>query len=153
MSSSTAAEIVGRFRVIVADEDPAVVAFIIQTLREEGHAVFHAYDGLSATELAFALDKVHLVISNTRVDGLPGTELIHLLRTRLPTLPIMYIANIDRSTPAIEAKLPGDVPILREPFTADGLREVVARLLFGARPVGERVEVQIDYRKQHGRPS
>jgi hypothetical protein len=41
----------------------------------------------------------------------------------------MYLANIDRSTPAIEARLPGDVPILREPFTADQLLAVVGRLL------------------------
>ena len=61
--------------------------------------------------------------------GLPGIELIYLLRSRLPQLPVLYIANIDRSTPAIEAKLPRDVPILREPFTADQLRAVVNKLL------------------------
>jgi two-component system OmpR family response regulator len=116
-------------RIVVADEDPAVVAFVIQTLREDGHAVFHAYDGLSATELAFAIDSVHLVITNTRVNGLPGVQLIHTLRARLPDLPIMYMANIDRSTPAIEEKLPRDVPVLREPFTAAQLREVVDGLL------------------------
>jgi DNA-binding response OmpR family regulator len=120
MSTPTSADLARRRRILVADEDPKVVEFIIQTLREDGHAVFHAYDGLSATELAFTLgEDVHLVISNTRVQGLPGIELIYMLRTRLPNLPIMYIANIDRSTPAIEDKLPRDVPILREPFTAE----------------------------------
>jgi DNA-binding response OmpR family regulator len=129
MSTPTSADVMARRRVLVADEDPKVVAFITETLREDGFAVFHAYDGLAATELAFALDEVHLVISNTRVSGTPGIELIYLLRTRLPNLPILYIANIDRSTPAIEGKLPRDVPILREPFTADELRAAVAALL------------------------
>ena len=131
MSAPTPADLMRRRRVLVADEDPKVVEFIMQTLREDGHAVFHAYDGLSATELAFALDEVHLVITNTRVSGLPGVELVYLLRTRLPNLPIMYIANIDRSTPAIEAKLPRDVRILREPFTAEELRTIVAGLIAG----------------------
>jgi two-component system, OmpR family, response regulator len=118
--------------ILVADEDPKVVAFIIDTLRADGHAVFHAYDGLSATELAFTLgDAVDLVISNTRVKGTPGIELIYLIRSRLANLPIMYIANIDRSTPAIEAKLPRNVPILREPFTAEELRARVGSLLAG----------------------
>ncbi|HEU5040846.1 MAG TPA: response regulator [Gemmatimonadales bacterium] len=121
----------GRRRILVADEDPKVVEFIIRTLREDGRAVFHAYDGLSATELAFALNEVGLVITNTKVSGLPGIELVYVLRTRLPNLPILYIANIDRSTPAIEAKLPRDVPILREPFTAEQLRAIVADLLAG----------------------
>lgn len=129
MTSPSPTELAGRRRILVADEDPSVVAFMIKTLREDGHAVFHAYDGLSATELAFALRKVHLVISDTKVNGLPGIELIYLLRERLPELPIMYLANIDRSTPAIEAQLPSNVPILREPFTAGELRAVVRRLL------------------------
>jgi DNA-binding NtrC family response regulator len=131
MTSPTSADLIGRRRILVADEDPRVVAFIIETLRQDGHAVFHAHDGLSATELAFAIDEVHLVITNTRVGGTPGIELVYLLRTRLPSVPILYIANIDRSTPAIEAKLPRDVPIIREPFTADQLRELVGPLLAG----------------------
>jgi DNA-binding NtrC family response regulator len=131
MSSPTSADLTSRRRILVADEDPKVVAFIIQTLREDGNAVFHAYDGLSATELAFALDEVHLVITNTRVQGVAGIDLVQQLRERMPDLPIAYIANIDRSTPAIEAQLPSDVPIIREPFTAGELRALVARLLDG----------------------
>jgi CheY-like chemotaxis protein len=131
MSSPTHADLAGRRRVLVADEDPKVVQFIIETLREDGFTVFHAYDGLSATELAFALDEVHLVITNTRVSGMAGIELVYTLRVRLPNLPIVYLANIDRSTPAIESKLPRDVPILREPFTAEDLQEVVRELLAG----------------------
>jgi DNA-binding response OmpR family regulator len=142
MSSPVPADLLSRRRIIVADEDPKVVAFIIQVLRQDGFAAFHAYDGLSATELVFALDECHLVITNTKVGGLPGIELVYLLRQRLPHLPILYIANIDRSTPAIESKLPRDVPIIREPFTADELRAVVGTLLARSpdlplRPAGE----------------
>jgi DNA-binding NtrC family response regulator len=138
MSSTPRTDLHSRKRIVVADEDPKIVEFIIQSLREDGHAVFPAYDGLSAAELAFAIDTVHLVITNTRVSGLPGVELIYMLRGRLPNLPILYIANVDRSTPAIEAKLPRDVPILREPFTADQLRGAVDGLL--AREPGLGVE-------------
>lgn len=121
-----------RRHILVADEDPKIVDYIIRTLREDGHAVFHAYDGVSATDLAFALGPaVHLVISNTRVSGTPGIELVYLLRSRMPNLPVMYIANIDRSTPEIESKLPRDVPIIREPFTPDELRSMVNALLLG----------------------
>jgi DNA-binding response OmpR family regulator len=120
-----------RLRVVVADEDPKVVSFIIETLRGDGHAVFAAYDALSVTQLAFALDPCHLVISNTKVQGVDGVELIQTLRKERPALRILYLANIGRSTPEIEAQLPGDVPILREPFTATELRAAVAVLLDG----------------------
>ena len=131
MSTSASADLTGQRRIIVADEDPKVVAFIIQTLREDGHAVFHAYDGLAATQLAFSVDEVSLVITNTRVADMPGVHLIYELRLRLPNLPVIYMANLDRSTPAIEDKLPRDVPILREPFTAEQLRALVNQLLAG----------------------
>jgi DNA-binding response OmpR family regulator len=118
-----------RPRIIIADEDPGVVAFVMATLREDGNAVFHAYDALSAIQLAYSLDICHLLISNTKVDGLPGIELIWQLRERLPKIPILYLANIGHSSPKIESQLPDDVPILREPFTAEELLAAVKLLM------------------------
>ena len=117
--------------IVVADEDRAVVAFIIKTLREDGHAVFHAYDVLAATQLAFALDPCDLILSDTKVEGADGIELVVQLRRKRPTVPIIYLANNGGSTPEIERQLPADVPILREPFTAEKLRAVVNAMLNG----------------------
>jgi CheY-like chemotaxis protein len=128
MTSPASAEFSGRY-ILVADEDPAIVRFVVETLRGDGHAVFHAYDGQSAVQLVYAMRQCDLVVSNTKVDGMPGIELIRQLRHDRPTQPIMYIANIGRSTPEIEAQLPPDVPIIREPFTADELRAAVLGVL------------------------
>lgn len=108
-----------------------MVDMIIQTLRDDGHAVFHAYDVLSATQLAMSLEVCDLVISNTKIEGSEGVELILYLRKELPTLPIIYLANKGRSTPEAEAQLPADIPILREPFTVEILRWTVAAMLDG----------------------
>jgi DNA-binding response OmpR family regulator len=116
-------------RIVIADEDPKVVDFVMQTLRADGHAVFHAYDVLAAVQLALGLSICDLVISNTKVQGADGVDLIQRLRDFKPTLPILYLANIGRSTPELERQLPADVPILKEPFTADELRGAVTRLL------------------------
>lgn len=35
--------------IVVADEDKVIAGLVIETLLDDGHAVFHAYDGLSAT--------------------------------------------------------------------------------------------------------
>jgi hypothetical protein len=63
------------------------------------------------------------------VSGVDGVELIRDLRDRKPDLPIVYLANMGRSTPELEARLPPDVPILREPFTAHDLRNIVDGML------------------------
>ena len=119
----------GARHIVVADQDPAVVQLIVETLRSDGHAVFHAYDAAAALRIARALDRCDLVISNTRVAGAYGVDLIAHLRRDRPHLPILYLANPGRSTPIMEAELPDDVPILRVPFTADELRANVAALL------------------------
>ena len=118
----------GRY-IVVADEDRAIAGLVIETLLDDGHAVFHAYDGLSAVELALGLKVCDLVISNTRVGGVAGMELIHELRTHLPDLAILYLANQGQSWRGLERQLPQDVPVLRDPFTAEELRAVVRPLL------------------------
>jgi DNA-binding NtrC family response regulator len=132
MSAWSQPDFSGR-HIIVADEDRRMVDWIIRTLRDDGHAVFHAYDVLSATQLAIGLEVCDLLISNTKVEGSEGVELIQYLRKHRPTLPIIYLANIGRSTPEMEAKLPTDIPILREPFTVENLRGTVAAMLDGGK--------------------
>jgi DNA-binding response OmpR family regulator len=118
----------GRY-IVVADEDRSIVGKVIDPLLLEGHAVFQTRDGRSAIELACGLRVCDLVISNTRVGGHPGVELIGQLRARLPTIPFLYLANKGRSTPELERQLPDDVVILREPFTAEELLAAVRSLL------------------------
>ena len=115
--------------IVVADEDRAIANFVIDTLETDGHSVFWAYDGVSAVQIALGLKLCDLVISNSRVGGQAGIDLIIDLRERLPWLSILYLANDARSTPEAERKLPAGVPILREPFSSDDLLSAVRRLL------------------------
>jgi len=117
--------------IVVADEDRAIANFVIDTLETDGHSVFWAYDGVSAVQIALGLKLCDLLISNSRVGGQAGVDLIIDLRERLPWISILYLANEARSTPDLERRLPADVPILREPFTREGLLSVVRPLLRG----------------------
>jgi len=118
----------GRY-IVVADEDKAVAGMVIDTLLHDGHAVFHAYDGLSALHLALNLKVCDLVISNTRVGGKIGIDLIHELREQLPSLAILYLSNNGSSTSQLANGLPKNVPVLHEPFTSEELRAAVRYLL------------------------
>ena len=101
---------------------------IVDTLRKENHCVFQAYDGLAASELAINLRTIDLLITNTSMPGLNGPALIRQVREKLPTLPILYVKNLD--SPEIPPDgLPPDVPALHEPFTAEELVSAVRPLL------------------------
>jgi hypothetical protein len=69
------------------------------------------------------------VISNSRVGGKLGVELIHELHTMLPWVSVLYLANGGGTKAEVERGLPPGVRILREPFSVSELREAVGALL------------------------
>jgi DNA-binding NtrC family response regulator len=115
--------------IVVADEDKVIAGLVIETLLHDGHAVFHAYDGLSATQLALGLKVCDLVISNTRVGGVDGLDLIHELRERLRRLRSSTLPTGGGPRSSWRRSCPGTCPCCVSPFTAEELRAAVHSLL------------------------
>lgn len=112
-------------RIVVTDDDPNLMAFLVDTLRNAGHCVFAAYDGDSAAELALLIPDLDLLITNTRWGTVSNRGLIRLVRGEKPSLPILHIGE---PMPNPDGLL-DDVPTLREPFTADQLLGKVRDLI------------------------
>ena len=53
------------WRIIATDDNTSKLSAIVQTLRDAGHCLFAAYDGLSALELVVQLPSIDLLITNT----------------------------------------------------------------------------------------
>jgi DNA-binding response OmpR family regulator len=79
-------------------------------------------------ELVLGLRTIEPLITYTSMPRLEGPRLIRQVRERMPTLPILYIANLELSTGTVSDGLPPAVPALRKPFTGAELL-VAARLL------------------------
>ena len=112
-------------RIVVTDDNPALMAFLVTTLREAGHCVFAAYDGDAACELALLIPELDLLVTNTRWGEVTNRELIRVVRSKRPELPILHIGD---PMPNPDGLL-DDVPALRQPFTADQLLEKVRDLV------------------------
>lgn len=114
------------WRIVVTDDDPKLMAFLVETLRDAGHCVFAAYDGDSACELALLIPDLALLVTNTRWGAVTNRELIKRVRSERPDLPILHIGE---PMPNPDGLL-DDVPALSPPFTADQLlvkvRDLVA---------------------------
>ena len=117
-----------RQRVVVADDESPAAAFLVGTLRLDGHRVTHLSDARSAA-FDLALDDCHLFICGSGIGGMRAVNLIADLRDNAPDLPILCVAAALRWTRRLEGMLPADVAILREPLTAEGLRAAVRPLL------------------------
>jgi len=112
-------------RIVAADDDPMLLAFLATTLRDAGHCVFTAYDAEAACELTLVLDEVDLMITNTRLGSVSARELIRAVRRTKPHLPILHVGEPLPNTDG----LLDNVPNLREPFTAETLLAAVRDLL------------------------
>jgi DNA-binding response OmpR family regulator len=114
--------------VVVADDVSPAAAFLIDTLRLDGHRVTHLSDA-RAVAFDLALDDCHLFICGSGIGGMRAVNLIADLRANAPDLPILCVAAALRWTRRLEGMLPADVTMLREPLTAEGLRAAVRPLL------------------------
>lgn len=116
--------------IVVADDDSPAAAFLVETLRLDGHLVTHVHvsEGPSAA-VDRALGECHLFICGSAIGGMRAVNLIGEVRDNAPALPVLCVAAALRWTHRLEGRLPADVTILREPFTAEALRAGVRPLL------------------------
>ena len=122
-------------RIVVTDDDPKLLVTIVEMLVQAGHAVFAAYDGRSACELAEYIPDLDLVISNTRMCNVNTPELIVRVRAAKPWLAILHVGD-----PLPDVGPLSGVPTLSEPFTSAQLEAAITNLL------ASRVAVQTDSR-------
>jgi len=111
-------------QIVVTDDDPKLMAFLVNTLRGAGHSVFATFDADSACALALILPDLDLVVTNTRWGTVSNRELIRLVHSKRPGLPILHIGE---PMPNPDGLL-DDVPGLPERFTAEQLLEKVREL-------------------------
>ena len=116
------------WRIVAADDDPALLALVVTTLRNAGHCVFAAYDADSASEIALLIPELQLLITNTRLGSTSSRELIRRVRQEKPELPILHLGE------PLPDNLLLDVPTLREPFTPEQLLAAVEAVVGGRAP-------------------
>jgi DNA-binding response OmpR family regulator len=113
------------WRIVVTDDDPRVMAFLVGAFRDAGHCVFSAYDGNSACELALFIPDLDLLVTNTRWEAVTNRELIRSVRSKRPALPILHIGE---PMPNPDGLL-DEVTALRPPFTAAQLLDTVRKIV------------------------
>jgi DNA-binding response OmpR family regulator len=110
-------------RILVVDDEPALLDVLEQYLRDEGFEVIRAADGPSAVEL-FSTHHPDLVVLDLTLPGLPGTEVLKRIRAERDVPIIMLTARTDEVDRVVGLELGAD-DYIGKPFSP---REVVARV-------------------------
>ena len=124
--------------ILVVDDREEVRELAARMLQRVGYATLKAGNG----EKALALFRQHrrrigLVLTDVRMPGMSGFELVKRIREEGGDLPVLYMSGYLSMAPAIQygpEKLDLDLGFLQKPFAPKTLQEKVQRLL-AATPV------------------
>ena len=114
--------------ILLIDDDESLRRVVEFTLTEDGHRVMTASDG-PAGLLRFQAEPVDLVISDIRMPGLDGIELLTRLKAMQPDLPVVMLTAHGTVDSAVEAMKLGASDYLTKPFSGEQLRTAVRKAL------------------------
>jgi two-component system, NtrC family, response regulator HydG len=123
-------------RVLIVDDDPEMREALHLVLSADGHVCELAEDAVSAVA-AVKRKTFDVVISDIRMPGLSGLELLDRIKTVHPDLPFIAITGAGGIQQAVDAIKRGAFDYLVKPCDADEIRRVVGTALDVRRHPGE----------------
>ncbi len=114
----------GTLRILVVDDDPAMVGAITALVGTEGHQVVTAYDGLTAVR-RWREDSPDLVLLDLAMPGPDGFSVARQLRAEGAEIPIIVVSGERAEAAKVRALDLGADDYLVKPF---GKQELLARI-------------------------
>ena len=122
-------------RILIVDDDPALLRLLSLRLRHEGHEVVEADSGEAAlARLDHELPA--LLITDLRMGGMDGLQLFESVHRRHPLLPVLMLTAHGTIPDAVKALQRGVFGYITKPFEARDLMAEVDRALAASLALG-----------------
>ena len=126
-------------RILIIEDDPAIVMTLRRLLTDEGHQVHVQTRG--DTGLSCALrETFDLVLSDIKLPGLGGLDLVRQLHEAKPRLPIILMTAHGTTETAIQATQSGAFDYLVKPFEMPELLTLVEKAIASSRLMSDPVD-------------
>jgi DNA-binding NtrC family response regulator len=119
-----------RKRVLVVDDEEGMRITLAANLELEGYEVVEAGSGARALALV-AEQPFSLVVTDIRMPGMNGVELLRQIRRIRPDLAVIMMTGFAVEDLVEEGILEGAYTVLEKPFSMEVVAEVVARAVEG----------------------
>jgi CheY-like chemotaxis protein len=126
--------------VLVIEDEQAFRKSVAAYLEDSGYRVVEAGDGGSGIEL-FALAEPDIVLTDMRMPGMTGFEVIALVREMNPATPVIVVSGTGDESAAETALAQGARGFITKPI--NDLQELVAAIEQALQRQGERVAEDI----------
>jgi two-component system response regulator AtoC len=113
-------------KILVADDEQNLRRVLVALLRREGHEVIQAASGLEAIE---KLAEVDVVITDLRMPGADGMEVLRNASRLHPHTPVIMITAYGSVGQAVEAIKAGAFDYIEKPFEQDAIRVIVEKAI------------------------
>ena len=114
----------GQLRILVVDDEPAILRFLRPGLASQGYVVSEAHDGKSAIE-AIRRKNVDMVVLDLGLPDIDGLDIIKQVREGGNTLPIIVLSSRESEGTKVKALDLGADDYVTKPF---GFDELLARI-------------------------
>jgi len=115
-------------RILIIDDDPAMVSVISEICHERGHQTVAFNSGQKALD-SLAQQAPQLVITDLKMDKVGGLEILKECREVLPQTPVILITAYAKVESALEAMKLGAYDYITKPFKVDELQLTIQRAL------------------------
>lgn len=124
-----------RGRILVADDDPAILRLVTALLEKEGFSVVAARDGREAFKALEADANFTAAVFDVVMPHIPGPELVRHMKTekRLMKIPVMMMTAEQDPKLSSDSFAAGAIVFLPKPFTTAQLQTML-RMLVGRAP-------------------
>ena len=126
-------------RVLVVDDEPAVLNLVTRVLGQAGYDTVPAPDGPSALTVAQRSGPFDLLLTDVMMPDMTGDEVARKLREAEPMLKVLYLTAYSDHLFKTKVTLWEGEAFLDKPCGVQGLLQAVSLLLFG------RFEVPTDF--------
>lgn len=129
-------EIKAKGRVLVADDDPAILRLVATILEKEGFSVVSTRDGREAYKALQEDSNFTAAVFDVVMPHIPGPELVRYMRTekRFNHIPVMMMTAEQDPKLSSDSFAAGAVVFLPKPFTTGQLQTMLRMLVGRARP-------------------
>jgi two-component system response regulator GlrR len=139
-------------RILIVDDDPALLRLLSLRLRGEGHDVVEASSGEAALGV-LDHDLPQLLITDLRMGGMDGLQLFEAVHRKHPLLPVLILTAHGTIADAVKALRRGVFGYIAKPFEAKDLIAEVERGLAASTALGATVPVLGDDDDDDGSPT
>jgi DNA-binding NtrC family response regulator len=138
-------------RILIADDDPAILSLLNKILLSKGYDVQLAEDG-SVAEKLLQSEQFDLLISDIKMEPVDGMQLLRNTRKLRPSIGVIMLTAYASVSTAVEAMKEGAFDYIPKPFKIDELLETVKRALEYQHLLSEQIsgDAHIESKKYFG---